>query len=331
MSWASAAWTRWDGLDSAVLRAAGYEAWILPAMGGNVLRFWHEALGVEALRMPPDAQALRAAPAVYGIPLLFPPNRIHGGAFQFEGRAYRFPINEPSRGNFIHGFLKETPMAVTDMRGRGDTASLSLLYRATEEAPYCTFPHAFSLRLAFRLDEGGLSQSVTALNESSEAMPLGLGFHTAFYIPRARRADFRVRVPVGKEWLLDRSVIRPDGRYAENTPLHEALLCAGLPPLEMPVSNLFARARGEASVLDLKRGTAVCYRVDEGFRFWMLWNEAAQADHFCIEPMTWTVDAPNSPLPPRESGFQSLMPGEARTFTSRLSIHALSRDGMDRE
>lgn len=321
------AWLGWDGLDIAVLRADGYEAWVLPAMGGNVLRFAHEGLGVEALRVPADAKALRAAPAVYGTPLLFPPNRIFGGAFTFEGRAYRFPINEPSRNSFIHGFLMETPMMIAEAGSGGDEVMLSLLYRATADVPYGTFPHAFSVRLALRLGAGGLSQAVTVTNESREAMPVGLGFHTAFYIPRARRADFRVRAPVGREWLTDPSTIRPNGRYAEGTPLHAALNNEGLPPLDAPVSNLFERAPGAASVLDLGRGTEICYRADDAYRFWMLWNQAAQADHFCIEPMTWTVDAPNSPLPPQESGFDSLPPGKARTLVTRLSIRALSRGG----
>lgn len=319
MSGASIVRLPWDGLDRVILRAGAYEAWVSPAMGGNVLRLARMDLGAEALRTPPDAKTLRAAPAVYGMPLLFPPNRIHGGAFTFEGRAYRFPINEPSRGNFMHGFLMETPMSVERMTADDNAATLVLLYRATPDQPYSTFPHTFSIRLVLWLGADGLRQTVTVRNESAQNMPVGLGFHTAFAVT----ADNRVQVPVRREWLLERPAIRPNGRYAVDTSQQKALCSDGLSPLAAPVSSLYERAPGPATIRDPMRGFAVRYQVDDGFRFWMLWNEEARADHFCIEPMTWTVDAPNSPLPPAESGFESLAPGADKTLVSRLWIESL--------
>ena len=53
-------------------------------------------------------------PYLYGMPLLFPVNRIEGGSFVFEDRAYEFPINEPKTGCHLHGTLHETPFTLLE-------------------------------------------------------------------------------------------------------------------------------------------------------------------------------------------------------------------------
>ncbi|HML47017.1 MAG TPA: hypothetical protein PKE04_09760, partial [Clostridia bacterium] len=210
------------------LRAGDLIARICPSMGGNVIQFGNSSAGVEALRIPPDARTLRDNPNVYGMPLLFPPNRICGGTYTFQGRTYAFPINEPERNNFIHGTLSSTNFSVMEELETPEYAAFSMEYAATPEEPYLAFPHAFTLTLRYVLHESeGLAQTVTVRNDSEQDMPFGLGFHTAFNAPV--EADCRLTLTAGREWLLERPRIRPNGQYAEGTPLQQALNGSGLP------------------------------------------------------------------------------------------------------
>ncbi len=337
------AWIDWQGMRLVRLACGAYEAWIAPEMGGNALRLAHHGLGVEVLRTPPSPAALRENPNVYGVPPLLPPNRIAGGAFTFGGREYAFPVNEPARGNSLHGDLSRTPMAVEEEgipcgipiwrpivpisaaipeTADADGAEVILRYAATEKAPYMTFPHAFTYWVAWRLDADGLSQTIAVRNGSASRMPFGFGLHTALHVPRARRDAYRLIVPVGRQVLLDPETIHPTGEYAEDTVLHRLLNGGGLPPLNEPVSALFERLPGAAILRDTARGVDIRYEAGDGFKFWMLWNERGERDHICAEPMTWTVDAPNSPLPAEQSGFAAIDPGETKELATRLSICA---------
>lgn len=308
------------GLPVCRLTAGDYTARICPEMGGNLIQFSHGQLGVEAMRTPPDAETLRANPNVYGMPLLFPPNRIVDGTYTFQGRTYTFPINEPARHNFIHGTLSQTSMAIVDKAADVAEASITLQYQATADAPYLAFPHAFTVTLAYVLHtKNGLTQCVTVQNNSAMDMPFGLGFHTAFHAP----PNSRVSATIGRECLIEQGRFRPTGAYLDTSPQRDLLLGEGLPPQAGPVSNLYENRGGCVVIQHADPAAQVIYEVDEGYRFFMLWNQNAAQDFFCPEPQTWTVDAPNSPLPHEETGFDAIAPGDGRTLLSRLSIRRI--------
>ena len=71
--------TEWDKRDAIVLRAGRYEALAVPSLGANVLKLTcRHPCGkqIDILRTPSCAQALLHDPYAYGIPVLFPANRI---------------------------------------------------------------------------------------------------------------------------------------------------------------------------------------------------------------------------------------------------------------
>ena len=127
------------------LCGGGYTARINLSRGANCISLRHSATGARILREPPDPMRLDN-PYLYGMPLLFPVNRISGGRFVFAGREYVFPVNEPNTGCHLHGTLHETPFAVTARSGDSLTAE----YTADAAHPYLSFPHAFTLRLSYR-------------------------------------------------------------------------------------------------------------------------------------------------------------------------------------
>ena len=71
-----------NGIPAVHFTAGGYEAVMVPSVGANVVKLKHTATGIEILRTP-DAEEMenfKERPQIYGLPLLFPPNRIADGS-----------------------------------------------------------------------------------------------------------------------------------------------------------------------------------------------------------------------------------------------------------
>ena len=62
------------------LKAGEYEADFAPEVGGMLIRLAKN--GVDSVNVPKEEARLRKDPTPYGLPLLFPPNRIDGGHFK---------------------------------------------------------------------------------------------------------------------------------------------------------------------------------------------------------------------------------------------------------
>ena len=302
------------------LTAGGYRAFVCPALGGNCLRLTHLETGAELVRTPLCHEDVKINPNGYGTPFLFPPNRIAGASYEFEGRLYSFPANG-DRGTHIHGLLSRSPFEVVLLECDERCARIALEFAATEEAPYLSFPHAFRVRLTLTLDENGLSHLVEIFNDSVRNMPCGAGFHTTLcapFMPDGREADCLFTLGAGREWLLPETFI-PDGRTQETSPLHEALTGSGMVPCTLPLSNLFEQ-KGPAVLKDTASGRAVVYTVDENIRFWMVYNKDAKQRFLCPEPQSWMNDAPNRPFPAEETGFRYIAPGEVMTIRTNLKL-----------
>ena len=292
----------WRGMEAVALFNESARAVILPQMGANCVSYAHLESGQECLRTPPDREALAGDPNVYGLPLLFPPNRIRGGRFSFRGRTYAFPINEPARGCHIHGALSQAPFA---HRGGG-----RFVFRAAEKG-YLAFPHAFTVIREYSLDPAGaLTHTVTFINESPAPLPLGTGIHAAWRAPAGE--GLRLKMPALREWELDGDSRLPTGIIREDTPLLRALRQGKLDPDAQPLSALVQCEKGPVALAG-PRGKWICQRDD--YPFVMLWNGGGGQGFVCPEPQTWAIDAPNLDLPWEETGMRALSPGEEASFS----------------
>jgi aldose 1-epimerase len=303
------------------LEAGGYAAAICAELGANCFLLEHD--GASFLRMPPSFETFRRDCNLYGMPLLFPPNRIRDGAYRFQGRDYRLPINEPERGNHIHGFLSGTPFVLAGERIGGDTCEAVFSYEASAKAPYPGFPHDFRVTLSHSLGPEGLVQRLRVENLGAADMPLGLGFHTAFnaaFLPGSQAEDYRLHLTASRQIPLAPDRFLPAGEEIADNELLRALRGNGLPPQGSAIScHLRGASPGEALLEHLPSGRALAYRVDPRCKFWTLWNQGGGKGFICPEPQTWIIDAPNSPLLPGESGFAALAPGEEAILVSSLA------------
>ena len=140
------------------LSAGAYTAQINLSRGANCIALRNTKYQASILREP--NYAALDNPYLYGMPILYPNNRISGGRFLFEGREYVFPINEPSTNCHIHGFLHDTNFALLD---KGEDFVVCE-YVATKTAPDCDFPHEFSIKMKYQITENGLISEIEIEN-----------------------------------------------------------------------------------------------------------------------------------------------------------------------
>ncbi len=70
------------------------EAVLVPGWGSNLISLKWKPSGLKLLKTPETKEEYNANPFLFGIPVLFPPNRIDHGRFTYAGRTYELPINE---------------------------------------------------------------------------------------------------------------------------------------------------------------------------------------------------------------------------------------------
>ena len=304
------------------LLSHGYTAIINPLRGGSCIHL--SRFGASILRTPKSEADYETGPYFYGTPLLFFPNRISGGQFEFEGRTYTLPITEPDTGCFLHGTLHETPFEIVSQQAD----RVMLQYQATADAPYLSFPHAFTLRLLWKLDEHGLSQQVTFTNDSERNMPIALAFHTTFSLPFVQQShadNITMQLDTSAEYSRNLKNYLPDGGFFADYPQKQELDEGTFHPGPCRMSRFFKMGeRKELVLTDPVAGIKAAYQALQGYDYWMVYNGIA-ADFLSVEPQTWLSNCPNAPFPREQTGFAYLEPRQSRTYQTRLSIERTAK------
>ena len=202
----------YHGLEAVRMVAGPYEAVLIPSYGANLIRLYNYEKQVELLRAPSSEEiaVFKGRPHVFGLPLLFPPNRIEDGAYRNGERDYHFPITIPAQNNYHHGIIKSQPFAVTRTYVGVEFVEVEASFHSNmvNDAIYRDFPHQFECRMTFTLSAEGLEHTVTFVNDSDEDMPLGVGYHTPIPVPFEHGHDeYKMWLSAGEEWELnDRSL-----------------------------------------------------------------------------------------------------------------------------
>jgi|GEM_PF-41172 len=305
------------GMETYELRAGGYHAWVLPQIGGQLMGL--EKDGIKALHEPTSKDDLGHGSTSYGLPILFPPNRIDGGTFEADGHVYKFPLNEAARGNSLHGFLHTRPWKVE----AASKNEIRMSFTGDETTDfYLYYPVNFKVEMTYRLSEKGLVQTVTVKNNSDFAMPLGLGFHSAFNCEE----DTKVRLSVGRRIEVNDRML-PTGVVRRLNEQEELLRTEGLSPVAWSMDDHYT---AEPLVVDgrtfhgaiLDRHDAVVrYTVDDFYKHWMVWNKNMNGQFICLEPQNWRINAPNLV---REIGVDAgctmLPAGQEISVTAKIEI-----------
>lgn len=311
------------------LKAGRYEAAILPNVGGNLIAFRDLESGYRFLREPEAGEmaTFKANPIVHGIPVLFPPNRYEDGKFPWNGKTYQFPVNEPSTGNHLHGFVHNVPW-IAEAFGTTETGSYVTVKLQVGEGHsiYETFPMSFTMRLTYTLGEDGLQQQLFVKNEGSESMPCLIAFHTAVnapFAPESTAKDCKVKLTIGERWEMSGRML-PTGDYQPLNANEELMKGEGVYPFFESLDNHYTavaqNGRNRMELTDSRIGATLVYDVGTSYKQWMIWNNGATEGFFCPEPQINLVNAPNTDLPADEIGLFSLEPGEIWEETARLYL-----------
>lgn len=323
----------WHGLQAVEFSKGDYQALLVPSVGANLVRLANIRLGVEILRTPEeeDMETFKSRPQIFGLPVLFPPNRIEDGTYTFEGRTYRYPITIEKEHNYHHGILKGLPFMVSKASETDEEVLVECRYysNAGNDAIFRDFPHEFKCKIVYRLTAAGLEQEICFTNRSAERMPVGVGFHTPMRIPFAggEAADYVMRAAVGEQVELSGRNL-PTGAKLPLTEqfakLREGgLQVTGCAPIEAGFTLREIEVDGRpfrgALVENLRTGVRTFYEVDDTTTYWTIWNNGGTVPYCCPEPQSWTTNAPNAP-DPAAAGFRSIAPGE--TFAMKFRLYA---------
>ncbi|CAG7648675.1 aldose 1-epimerase [Paenibacillus allorhizosphaerae] len=317
----------YQGEKAVWLEAGPYEAAVLPEIGANLIAFRDTVKQYRFLHEPTaeEMESFKAKPVIHGIPVLFPPNRYEDGKFPWNGKVYSFPVNEPSTGNHLHGFLHYIPWAVESRSNSETEARVTLVQQVTESHPvYAYFPHAFTIRLHYTLSAAGLQQQVTIRNDGKDAMPCLLAFHTSINAPFAEgstASDCMFTMTIGQRWELSGRML-PTGRFQPLKPEEERMQRGGVSPYFEAMDNHYTavpqNGRNRMELTDTRLNVKLVYDVGTAYKQWMIWNNNAGGRFFCPEPQVNLVNAPNVQLPAEEIGLHALEPGAIWEASSRL-------------
>lgn len=319
----------YEDVPAVYLKHGRYSAILLPTIGGNLISFRDDEAGFRFIREPEGAEwaAFAARPMVHGIPVLFPPNRYDAGVFEFDGRTYRLPVNEERTGNHLHGFLYASPWEVVDLASDEQSSRVTVRIVFDEKHPdFKYFPHRMEFRHTYTLSQNGLEQRFEARNDSEQAVPFMLGFHTtvnAPFAPGSTVEDLDVGLAIGERWELDERML-PTGR---GLPLNEGEQQLregrGNPYFEGLDNHYSASAvngKNAMTIRDSRAGVTFVYDAGDAYKHWMVYNNSANGKFFCPEPQVGMVNAPNVKLPAETTNVLRLEPGATWSGVSRMYV-----------
>ncbi len=281
-----------------ILAAHGWEAEILPALGGAVARLSHQ--GRELLRR---SAAGVSDPLETGcFPLVPYANRIAGGRFGFAGEEQRVRLNFGAHPHSLHGVGWQRGWAVTEQAS--DHVMLVHEHRGDADWPW-----DYRAEQELLVDAHGLRMTLSVRNDSAGPMPAGLGFHP--YFPVSPEA--RLQIATGKVWLGDAEMLPVAPAPAD----HFGDFAAGAPiARDGLIDNAYAGWDGHAVLTDGDRATLI---EAEGARAVHLFVPPG-AGFCCIEPVTHLPDALNRP----DFAIDILTPSETLSLTMRIGEGRIS-------
>jgi aldose 1-epimerase len=242
---------------------------------------------------------------------------VRNGAFTFEGKSYRLPINNGP--NAIHGFAIDAPWQVLEHKAGSNSAYIEGRYQISQESPEMlpNWPSDAVLQVRYELAGRRLTMTVTVSNPTAANLPYGFGIHPYFhfpFFPGGRPEQTRVIVPASRFWVLHDFLptgeIRPvDARldFRAGQP------CSGLKLDDVLTDLEYEADRCTCRLVDLDRRSAFQLGFDRGCREVVLYTPP-RPDVICLEPYTQTTDAINLQAKGVSAGLRVLGHGGKDTF-----------------
>jgi aldose 1-epimerase len=237
------------------------------------------------------------------------PNRLQDGRYEFEGREYQLPLNEPEHANAIHGLVRWSAWSVAAR----DADRVVLTHRLQAQPGY---PFTVDLSIEYALSAHGLSVQTTATNVGDDPCPYGCGAHPYLSVGTETVDVTVLHAPAG-------TMLQADGRGIPTgaTPVagtdydFREPRAIGAMKLDHGFTDLVRDQDGLARVelTNPETGVAVALWVDESYRYLMVFTgdlPEVERRALAVEPMTCAPNAFRS-----GEGLLVLEPGGSVTST----------------
>ena len=218
------------------------------------------------------------------------PNRLQDGSYEFDGRRYQLPLNEPDRRNAIHGLVRWATWTAAE-REPHRAVMKHVLH------PQPGYPFTLGISVEYALSESGLRVRTTAKNLGPDPCPYGSGAHPyltlgthiddlTLHVPARSVLQSDERgLPVGSESVGGTEYDFQQPRRIGSTKLDHAFT-----DLERDQDGL---ARVE--LRDPDRGTQVSLWVDQSYPYFMIFSGDFLPNFnrrgLAVEPMTCPPNA----------------------------------------
>jgi aldose 1-epimerase len=220
------------------------------------------------------------------------PNRLQDGRFSRYGFDAEAALDEPARGNAIHGLVRWLPWQVVTTDG-------SLVELGCVLHPQPGYPWRLALRVRYELNQEGLLVTLTAENRSDGPAPFGAGFHP--YVTLGGPIDDAfLTIPATRRWSSDDRGLPTTDEPVGGTPFDFTKAAKiGTTSLDTAFSDLTRDDDGRARVVLASEDGAdrVTVWAGRGFDYLMIYTgdtlEPAlrRRRGIAIEPMTCPPNA----------------------------------------
>ncbi len=256
-------------------------------------------------------------PAYRGATLVPWPNRIVDGRYPFGGEEHQVALNEPGRGQALHGLGAWAHWAeVTDAAASVDTITLAM-----QLEPQSGYPWRLRIESTFVLGDEGLTQRVRATNLSETPAPFGTGPHPYLVAP-GRLDDWTFHLPAERVLLTTPDRLSPTElvEVSVDAPRFDFRDAREIGGVEIDHS-FTGLARDSAGVAEVRVVDAAGVGARMSFDGSCDWVQIHTADlpggaenprnraGLAVEPMTCSPDAFNAARYGFDTGLLTIAPG----------------------
>ena len=237
----------------------------------------------------------------YASSILFPfANRIKDGTYTFEGKQYKFNINEEGNNNALHGLVYNKTFDIIEQNVFENQASIKLLYIEKNES--IGFPYTYSIQLEYILKEDSLDLNVSITNTDKKSFPFTIGWHPYFTSSNLYKST--LNFDSNKQISFDDRCITKGVSDIKNVPVFEIkdkqlddcfILNTGKTQFNTPIYKLLISASSKENFLQI--------------------YTPPKANTIAIEPTTGVSDSFNNKI-----GLQTLSPNETYEVNWNLKL-----------
>lgn len=281
---------------------------ILPEIGGSLSFLNYKKNGNEfhILRPTDTSKANLDANSTALFPMLPYCGRIRGGSFTYWGILRKVPQNHHSIQDPIHGDGWKSCWSIKSQTP--DSLTLKLEHDKKENG----FPFSYNAELAYHIDKGNLTISMTVENPSPLPMPCGLGIHPFFIRDKDVELNFKSQVVWSNESdpIFDEPYTTPASwQFDGGKPLNSAVF-----------DTCFGGFEEQARIVYPSKDISIDMTTNDLFHHIVLFAPKSK-NFFCLEPTTNASNAFNLAADGViGTGIRSIGPGQSLTGSITLKI-----------